>query len=48
MPSSEPVFTTPLTKLFKINHPVMLAGSDFSFVQAPQAMTLIMHSCQQA
>ncbi|KAJ7756864.1 2-nitropropane dioxygenase [Mycena maculata] len=26
MPSSKPVFTTPLTKLFKINHPVMLAG----------------------
>ncbi|KDQ60627.1 hypothetical protein JAAARDRAFT_151171 [Jaapia argillacea MUCL 33604] len=26
MPSSEPVFTTPLTKLFGINHPVMLAG----------------------
>ncbi|PFH49109.1 hypothetical protein AMATHDRAFT_148403 [Amanita thiersii Skay4041] len=26
MPSSEPVFTTPLTRLFKINHPVMLAG----------------------
>ncbi|KAF7295269.1 hypothetical protein MIND_01066000 [Mycena indigotica] len=26
MPSSQPVFSTPLTKLFKINHPVMLAG----------------------
>ncbi|KAF5330372.1 hypothetical protein D9619_005873 [Psilocybe cf. subviscida] len=26
MPSSKPVFSTPLTKLFKINHPVMLAG----------------------
>ncbi|KAI0080612.1 2-nitropropane dioxygenase [Panus rudis PR-1116 ss-1] len=26
MPSSEPVFDTPLTRLFKINHPVMLAG----------------------
>ncbi|KAJ7582591.1 2-nitropropane dioxygenase [Mycena floridula] len=26
MPSSPPVFSTPLTKLFKINHPVMLAG----------------------
>ncbi|KAJ7771754.1 2-nitropropane dioxygenase [Mycena metata] len=26
MPSSKPVFTTPLTKLFKINHPVLLAG----------------------
>ncbi|KAJ7349260.1 2-nitropropane dioxygenase [Mycena albidolilacea] len=26
MPSSKPVFTTPLTKLFKIQHPVMLAG----------------------
>lgn len=26
MPSSEPVFATPLTKVFKINHPVMLAG----------------------
>ncbi|KIK64298.1 hypothetical protein GYMLUDRAFT_39855 [Collybiopsis luxurians FD-317 M1] len=26
MPSSEPVLTTPLTKLFNINHPVMLAG----------------------
>ncbi|KAI0709049.1 2-nitropropane dioxygenase [Earliella scabrosa] len=26
MPSSSPVFSTPLTKLFKINHPVMLAG----------------------
>ncbi|KAJ7093194.1 2-nitropropane dioxygenase [Mycena epipterygia] len=26
MPSSSPVFATPLTKLFKINHPVMLAG----------------------
>ncbi|KAF8969888.1 2-nitropropane dioxygenase [Flammula alnicola] len=26
MPSSAPVFSTPLTKLFKINHPVMLAG----------------------
>ncbi|TCD61414.1 hypothetical protein EIP91_008448 [Steccherinum ochraceum] len=26
MPSSKPVFTTPLTKLFGINHPVMLAG----------------------
>ncbi|KAK0228152.1 2-nitropropane dioxygenase [Armillaria fumosa] len=26
MPSSYPVFSTPLTKLFKINHPVMLAG----------------------
>jgi len=26
MPSSEPVFSTPLTRLFKINHPVMLAG----------------------
>ncbi|KAJ7090244.1 2-nitropropane dioxygenase [Mycena belliarum] len=26
MPSSKPVFDTPLTKLFKINHPVMLAG----------------------
>ncbi|KAG2061256.1 2-nitropropane dioxygenase [Suillus hirtellus] len=26
MPSSQPVFSTPLTRLFKINHPVMLAG----------------------
>ncbi|KAF4615493.1 hypothetical protein D9613_002901 [Agrocybe pediades] len=26
MPSSQPVFATPLTRLFKINHPVMLAG----------------------
>jgi len=26
MPSSLPVFSTPLTRLFKINHPVMLAG----------------------
>ncbi|KAI9569049.1 2-nitropropane dioxygenase [Boletus coccyginus] len=26
MPSSEPVFSTPLTRLFKINHPIMLAG----------------------
>ncbi|KAF7322515.1 CBM20 domain-containing protein [Mycena chlorophos] len=26
MPSSPPVFSTPLTKLFGINHPVMLAG----------------------
>ncbi|KAI0064696.1 2-nitropropane dioxygenase [Artomyces pyxidatus] len=26
MPSSEQVFSTPLTRLFKINHPVMLAG----------------------
>ncbi|EIM90205.1 2-nitropropane dioxygenase [Stereum hirsutum FP-91666 SS1] len=26
MPSSEPVLTTPLTELFNINHPVMLAG----------------------
>ncbi|KAF9001930.1 2-nitropropane dioxygenase [Cyathus striatus] len=26
MPSSRPVFSTPLTRLFKINHPVMLAG----------------------
>ncbi|GAW05815.1 2-nitropropane dioxygenase [Lentinula edodes] len=26
MPSSEQIFSTPLTKLFKINHPVMLAG----------------------
>ncbi|KAF9049352.1 2-nitropropane dioxygenase [Hymenopellis radicata] len=26
MPSSTPVFSTPLTTLFKINHPVMLAG----------------------
>ncbi|KIL69592.1 hypothetical protein M378DRAFT_184018 [Amanita muscaria Koide BX008] len=26
MPSSQPVFSTPLTSLFKINHPVMLAG----------------------
>jgi len=26
MPSSEPVFSTPLTRLFKITHPVMLAG----------------------
>lgn len=26
MPSSEPVFSTPLTMLFKINHPIMLAG----------------------
>ncbi|KJA18597.1 hypothetical protein HYPSUDRAFT_45142 [Hypholoma sublateritium FD-334 SS-4] len=26
MPSSPPVFTTPLTELFKITHPVMLAG----------------------
>ncbi|KAF7359369.1 hypothetical protein MSAN_01279500 [Mycena sanguinolenta] len=26
MPSSKPVFATPLTKIFKINHPVMLAG----------------------
>ncbi|GBE82370.1 2-nitropropane dioxygenase [Sparassis latifolia] len=26
MPSSPPVFSTPLTKLFNINHPVMLAG----------------------
>ncbi|KAE9395003.1 2-nitropropane dioxygenase [Gymnopus androsaceus JB14] len=26
MPSSEQVFSTPLTQLFKINHPIMLAG----------------------
>ena len=26
MPSSPPVFRTPLTELFGINHPVMLAG----------------------
>ncbi|PCH38283.1 2-nitropropane dioxygenase [Wolfiporia cocos MD-104 SS10] len=26
MPSSPPVFSTPLTRLFKITHPVMLAG----------------------
>ncbi|EPT05939.1 hypothetical protein FOMPIDRAFT_1021091 [Fomitopsis schrenkii] len=26
MPSSPPVFSTPLTKQFRINHPVMLAG----------------------
>ncbi|KAG6332889.1 hypothetical protein ID866_6196 [Astraeus odoratus] len=26
MPSSEPVFSTPLTKLFNIAHPIMLAG----------------------
>ncbi|RDB20996.1 hypothetical protein Hypma_011424 [Hypsizygus marmoreus] len=26
MPSSPPVFSTPLTRLFHINHPVMLAG----------------------
>ncbi|KAJ6547109.1 2-nitropropane dioxygenase [Mycena capillaripes] len=26
MPSSKPVFVTPLTKIFKIQHPVMLAG----------------------
>ncbi|KAF8558479.1 2-nitropropane dioxygenase [Imleria badia] len=26
MPSSEPVFSTPLTRLFKVNHPIMLAG----------------------
>jgi len=26
MPSSQPVLTTPLTRLFKIRHPVMLAG----------------------
>jgi len=26
MTSSDPVFSTPLTRLFKINHPVMLAG----------------------
>ncbi|THG95338.1 hypothetical protein EW026_g6302 [Hermanssonia centrifuga] len=26
MPSSKPVFSTPLTKLFHINHPIMLAG----------------------
>ncbi|KAF8644134.1 hypothetical protein AX16_008662 [Volvariella volvacea WC 439] len=26
MPASDPVFSTPLTKLFKISHPVMLAG----------------------
>ncbi|KAH9934847.1 2-nitropropane dioxygenase [Fomitopsis serialis] len=26
MPSSSPVFSTPLTKQFKINHPIMLAG----------------------
>ncbi|KAJ3508669.1 hypothetical protein NLJ89_g5625 [Agrocybe chaxingu] len=26
MPSSDPVFSTALTRLFKINHPVMLAG----------------------
>ncbi|KIK98824.1 hypothetical protein PAXRUDRAFT_30901 [Paxillus rubicundulus Ve08.2h10] len=26
MPSLEPVFSTPLTRLFKINHPVILAG----------------------
>ncbi|KAF7311492.1 CBM20 domain-containing protein [Mycena kentingensis (nom. inval.)] len=30
MPSSEQVFSTPLTKLFKINHPVMLAGMNVS------------------
>ncbi|KAH8831553.1 2-nitropropane dioxygenase [Flagelloscypha sp. PMI_526] len=28
MPSSGPVFSTPLTKLFGIDHPVMLAGMD--------------------
>lgn len=27
MPSSPPVFSTPLTKLFNITHPVMLAGT---------------------
>jgi hypothetical protein len=27
MPSSQQVISTPLTKLFQINHPVMLAGS---------------------
>ncbi|KAG5716259.1 putative monooxygenase [Termitomyces sp. T112] len=26
MPPSQPIFSTPLTRLFKINHPVMLAG----------------------
>ena len=26
MPPSKPIFSTPLTKLFGINHPVMLAG----------------------
>ncbi|EKM55627.1 uncharacterized protein PHACADRAFT_256372 [Phanerochaete carnosa HHB-10118-sp] len=26
MPSSQPIFSTPLTRLFNINHPVMLAG----------------------
>ncbi|KAG9318248.1 2-nitropropane dioxygenase [Chiua virens] len=26
MPPSQPVFSTPLTRLFKINHPIMLAG----------------------
>ncbi|CAK5279374.1 unnamed protein product [Mycena citricolor] len=26
MPSSKPVFSTPLTKLFNVNHPVLLAG----------------------
>ncbi|KAG6379137.1 hypothetical protein JVT61DRAFT_11574 [Boletus reticuloceps] len=25
MPSSDPVFSTPLTSLFEINHPIMLA-----------------------
>ncbi|KAJ7635142.1 2-nitropropane dioxygenase [Roridomyces roridus] len=30
MPSSPPVFQTPLTKLFSINHPVMLAGMNIA------------------
>ena len=30
MPPSKPVFSTPLTKLFGINHPVMLAGMNVS------------------
>ncbi|ETW85706.1 hypothetical protein HETIRDRAFT_414692 [Heterobasidion irregulare TC 32-1] len=30
MPSSEQVFSTPLTRLFNINHPVMLAGMNIA------------------
>ncbi|KAF8228949.1 2-nitropropane dioxygenase [Tricholoma matsutake] len=30
MPSSPPVFSTPLTRLFNINHPVMLAGMNIA------------------
>ncbi|KAI9569048.1 2-nitropropane dioxygenase [Boletus coccyginus] len=30
MPSSEPIFSTPLTRLLKIDHPIMLAGMDIA------------------